>query len=140
MSKRGPIIIAEDDEDEREIILQAFKSLGVRNEIKFFDHGQQVLDYLSNTTDKPFIIICDINLPVMNGIELRAEIDKDEQLRRKSIPFVFLTTYSNPESVNKAYEMTVQGFFVKENTIQTIEQSLRIILEYWRQCRHPNNP
>jgi CheY-like chemotaxis protein len=140
MSKRGPIIIAEDDQDEREILLQAFKSLGVRNEIKFFDHGQQVLDYLNATTDKPFIIICDINLPVMNGLELRSAINKNDYLRRKSIPFVFLTTYTNPDSVTRAYEMTVQGFFVKENTIQTIEQSLRVILEYWKQCKHPNNP
>lgn len=140
MSKRGPIIIAEDDIDEREILIQAFNSMGVRNEIKFFDHGQLVLDYLSNTTDKPFIILCDINLPVMNGIELREAIDQNEILRRKSIPFIFLTTYSSPESVNKAYEMTVQGFFIKENTIQAIVQSLQCIVEYWSKCRHPNNP
>jgi CheY-like chemotaxis protein len=139
MSKRGPIIIAEDDIDEREILLQAFNSIGVRNEIKFFDHGQLVLDYLNNTADKPFIILCDINLPVMNGLELRQAIDKNEYLRRKSIPFIFLTTYSNQESVNKAYEMAVQGFFIKENTIQAIVQSLRCILEYWTKCRHPNN-
>jgi CheY-like chemotaxis protein len=139
MSKRGPIIIAEDDIDEREILLQAFNSIGVRNEIKFFDHGQLVLDYLNNTPDKPFIILCDINLPVMNGIELREAINQNEYLRRKSIPFIFLTTYSSPESVNKAYEMAVQGFFVKENTIQAIVQSLRCILEYWTKCKHPNN-
>jgi CheY-like chemotaxis protein len=139
MSKRGPIIIAEDDHDERDIFLQAFKSLGVRNEVKFFDNGQLVLDYLINTTDKPFIIICDINLPVMNGIELRNAINKDDALRRKSIPFIFLTTYSSQEWINHAYEMMVQGFFIKENTIQAIEHSLRCILDYWMKCKHPNS-
>lgn len=139
MSKRGPIIIVEDDEDERDIILLAFQNLGVRNEVKFFDNGRLVLDYLTATTESPFIILCDINLPVMNGFELRSTIDKNETLRRKSIPFVFLSTHSNPQSVEMAYELTVQGFFVKENTMKAIEDLLKLVLDYWSVCKHPNN-
>lgn len=138
MAKRGPIIIAEDDEDEREILLQAFKNLSVRNEIKFFDNGQQLLNYLTETTDKPFLIISDINLPVMNGLELRARIDKNAYLRHKSIPFIFMSTNSNSESVKKAYDMMVQGYFIKESSIKEIEKCLGCIIEYWGKCKHPN--
>lgn len=138
MPKLGPIIIAEDDDDEREILLQAFKNLAVRNEIRFFDNGQQMLDYLIKTTDRPFLIISDINLPVMNGIELRAAINKDPYLRHKSIPFIFMSTNSNSESVKQAYDMTVQGFFIKETTIKDIEKCLGSIIEYWSKCKHPN--
>lgn len=139
MSIKGPIIIAEDDQDEREILQLVFQRIGVRNELLFFDNGQLILDYLISTPGKPFIIISDINLPVMNGIELRKVIYDNPVLRRKSIPFIFLSTTGNRQVIEQAYEMTVQGFFVKENTIVEIEKTLRMILEYWAKCKHPDD-
>jgi CheY-like chemotaxis protein len=138
MSLKGPIIIAEDDQDEREILQLVFQRLGVRNELLFFDHGQLILDYLISTYVKPFIIISDINLPVMNGLELRKAIHDNPVLRRKSIPFIFLSTTGNRQVVDLAYEMTVQGFFVKENTMKEIETCIRMILDYWTKCKHPD--
>jgi CheY-like chemotaxis protein len=138
MPVTGPIIIAEDDEEEQEILQMVFQNLGVRNEIKFFTNGRQILDYLVTTAEKPFVIISDINLPLMNGLELREAIYKDPFLRRKSIPFIFLSTTGDKKVVDKAYEMTVQGFFVKENTIKEIEDSIRMILNYWSKCKHPD--
>lgn len=137
MSVTGPIIIAEDDDDEQEILQTVFQSLGVRNELKFFHNGRQILDYLIITPEKPFLIISDINLPLMNGLELREAIYNNPYLRRKSIPFVFLSTTGDKQVVEKAYELTVQGFFVKQNTIKEIEDCLRMILDYWRNCKHP---
>jgi CheY-like chemotaxis protein len=78
MSKRGPIIIAEDDIDDRDVLRDVLKSLEVRNEIRFYDNGQQVLDYLRTTRENPFLIISDVNLPLMSGTRLREEIISDE--------------------------------------------------------------
>ena len=139
MSVKGPIIIAEDDYDEREILQLIFQRLGVQNELKFFDNGQLILDYLIATTVKPFIIISDINLPLMNGLELRRAIHDNPDLRRKSIPFIFLSTTANRAVIETAYEMTVQGFFVKQNTLKEIEDRLRAILDYWANCLHPED-
>jgi CheY-like chemotaxis protein len=139
MNTLGPIIIAEDDQDEQEILELVFQRLDVQNELRFFETGRQILDYLMTTAQKPFIIISDINLPMMNGVELREAIFNNPALRKKSIPFVFLSTTANKMVVDKAYEMTVQGFFVKENTIKEIEDSLRLILEYWSKCKHPDS-
>src|SRR5215210_4071759 len=102
MPNRGPVIIVEDDTDDKEILQEVFTSLGIKNELKFFGDGEEVLYYLKTTTDKPFIILTDVNLPKMRGTELQKRINEDESLRRKSIPFIFLTTSANPTAVRKA--------------------------------------
>ena len=90
MYLKGPIIIVEDDVEDREIMQEIFTELQIHNELRFFSDGHDVINYLRNTKDKPFIIMTDVNMPGVNGIELREEIMKDENLRRKSIPFIFL--------------------------------------------------
>jgi CheY-like chemotaxis protein len=138
MSKYGPIVLAEDDADDREILKQAFNSLQVKNKLLFFDNGEQVIHYLKTTLDQPFIIISDINFPKMNGLDLRKHINADEQLKRKAIPFVYLSTTCSQQAVDKAYELMVQGYFVKEDNINQVEQTLRMIIDYWSLCRHPH--
>ena len=138
MSKNGPIIIVDDDVDDQEMIGEALSAIKVQNEIKFFNGGVQVLEYLLQTSDTPFIIFCDINMPALNGIELRSEINKNEYLTRKSIPFVYYTTHAQPHIVEQAYYMSVQGFFEKPNSIGEMEQQLQKILDYWEHCIHPN--
>ena len=139
MSRIGPIIIAEDDPDDQEILKEVFQSLSIKNELKFFDNGEDVLTYLRTTTDKPFLIISDVNLHRMTGLELRKIIHDNEFLRRKSIPFVFLTTSSDHVAIMRAYEMMVQGYFKKENNFRQIQNCIRMIVEYWMICRHPNS-
>jgi CheY-like chemotaxis protein len=77
-------------------------------------------------------------MPGMNGIEMRNEIINDPYLREKSIPFVFYSTAANPYQIRRAYELTVQGFFQKPSTYPELVQMLKLILDYWKVCRHPN--
>jgi DNA-binding NarL/FixJ family response regulator len=78
-------------------------------------------------------------MPVMDGLELRKSIDENEYLRRKSIPFVFLTTTAGGSAVKAAFDMSVQGFFEKGSSMQEIGTMIRLIYDYWQLCRHPNN-
>lgn len=139
MSRRGPIVVIEDDADDREILQEVFESLGVKNELKFFGDGETVIDYLLATEDKPFIILTDVNLPRLRGTELRRRINENEELRRKSIPFIFLTTSADPKAVRDAYDQMVQGFFQKEHNFEQVKQTVKLIVDYWTVCRHPNN-
>ncbi len=139
MTSHEPIIIVDDDTDDRLVIREVVARLAIRNELREFPNGMGVLKYLRTTREKPFIILCDINMPVMDGLALRKEINNDEFLRSKSIPFVFLTTAANPMQIRKAYDMTVQGFFIKDATFDEMEGTLRCILDYWDQCKHPNS-
>ena len=74
----------------------------------------------------------------MNGIDLRKEINEDPALREKSIPFVFFSTAASPDQIRKAYDLTVQGFFIKQPTFAETEDTLKCILTYWSKCKHPN--
>jgi CheY-like chemotaxis protein len=140
MSKSGPIILIDDDHDDKDLFLYVIKSLEIKNELIYFDNCKDALDYLKMTTQQPFIIFCDINLPHTNGIELKKMIDKDPEMRKKSIPFVFYSTSVDPAIVTKAYlEMTIQGFFQKAMSVDQMKKDIQQILEYWLLCRHPNS-
>jgi CheY-like chemotaxis protein len=136
----GPIVIVEDDEDDKEIIEEVLKELKIPNKTIYFTRCPEAFDYLKTHNNQPFIIFCDINLPEQSGIEFKRKIDTDPQLRQKSIPFVFLSTSAEKEYVNEAYgELTVQGYFQKANSYTDCKNMIRLILEYWKICKHPNN-
>lgn len=68
MNKSGPIIIVEDDEDDRFVLDQIFKNLDYKNKIIYFKNGDEALNYLVISDIEPFIILSDINMPILNGL------------------------------------------------------------------------
>lgn len=135
----GPIICIEDDEDDQHLISVVIKELEVRNEICFFNDAESALEFLKVTPEKPFLILCDVNLPRMNGVEFRLLLNQNEYLRRKSIPFLFVTTAASPQLVQLAYDETVQGYFKKASTFAGLKEQLRLIMAYWQECLHPSS-
>lgn len=137
--KNGPIILVEDDMDDQELIIEALRLLNVPNEVKTFENGEKAIDFLKITDNQPFIILSDVNMPIINGLQLKHKIESDEQLRSKCIPFIFLSTSAEAKAVKEAFELRVQGFFVKEISYEGIHNQLKGIIEYWTNCRHPNS-
>ncbi|HEX8313402.1 MAG TPA: response regulator [Flavisolibacter sp.] len=140
MSNKNPIIIVEDDHDDQLILRDVLEELAVKNEIRFFDECDSAYNHLMSIKESPFLIICDINLPRMNGIELKKKIDSTDLLRKKAIPFIFLTTSDVQQTVDDAYNVTnLQGYFKKGTSMQEIKQRVKCILEYWSTALHPND-
>src|SRR5215217_8571594 len=125
MTKHGPIIIVEDDEDDQEIFGEIFKKLGHKNEIIFFSDGEEAFEFLCKRDVFPFLIFSDINMPKLSGMQLRDKIQANEALRIKSIPFIFFTTTASKNFVLEAYYKSVQGFFQKPNTLEDLERTIR---------------
>lgn len=138
MNKGGPIIIIEDDIEDQEILTEVFKELAYKNQIIFFEDGEKALEYLINSETKPFIIFSDINMPKLNGMELRQKIHENEDLRLKSIPYLFFSTSAEQNHVVDAYSKSVQGFFVKPSEYKTIKKLISTIVDYWESCVSPN--
>lgn len=139
MAKTGPIIIIEDDSDDEEIFEDILRELTISNKVIWFKLCEDAFHYLKETPEQPFLIFSDINLPGENGIEFKRSIDNDEELRKKSIPFVFYSTSVDQASVNEAYtQMTVQGFFQKRNSYEDMKNDIKVICDYWMACKHPN--
>ncbi len=137
MAVGGPVIIIEDDKDDQEIINDLIGELGDFT-TKIFSNGEEALQYLTITTDIPLLILCDINMPVMNGLELRRTVVQNEKLRLKTVPFVFFTTSANKNAVTEAYSLSVQGFFIKPSDFNKFRKTVQLILEYWIECIHLN--
>lgn len=138
MNKSGPIIIIEDDLDDQELLTDVFKELDFKNEIIFFQDGEKALEFLINTAIEPFIIFSDINMPKLNGVELREKVHNNEDLRIKSIPYLFFTTTAEQKHVIEAYSKSIQGFFVKPSSFHDLKRTIKIIVEYWQECVSPN--
>lgn len=137
MSELAPILIVDDDPDDKELIRQVCVSLKIQNELLYFDDGTDALEYLKTTSKQPFLILCDINMPMMNGLALRREIECDARLKEKAIPFVFLSTSARQKDVNEAFQLTVQGYFEKGHDYERLRKRINIIFEYWKECMHP---
>ena len=140
MSKRGPIIIIEDDENDIGIFKEVARHLDVTNEIKWFANTDSALLYLLSTKETAFLIFCDVNLPGKNGIDFKRSIDNDPELRRRSIPFLFYSTSGKRKDIHEAYtKMSIQGFFKKEKSLSERKSMLKKIFDYWVLCKHPND-
>lgn len=138
MNKNGPIIVIEDDMDDQNFLVQIFSELNYSNEITYFSDSNKALEYLNRSEVQPFLILSDVNMPRMNGFELRSKIFTNELLKTKCIPYLFFTTGSDKKAVTDAYSMSVQGFFVKAQTMDGLKNTIRKIVEYWKECIAPN--
>lgn len=139
LNKQGPIVVIEDDAEDQELLIEAFNKLNYQNKVLFFSDGQEALEHINTSEELPFLILSDINLPKLNGFALREKLKTDAKLNNKCIPYLFFSTASNQQAVIDAYSQSVQGFFKKPNSIKELENTLGLIIEYWRKCAAPND-
>ncbi len=138
MNKTGPVIIIEDDIDDQDLLADIFKELKYKNELIFFSDSEKALEYLTDTKIEPFLVLSDINMPKLNGMELREKIHNNEDLRLKSIPYLFFSTSAEQTHVIDAYSRSIQGFFIKPNSHDKLKRIIVKIVEYWQECESPN--
>lgn len=138
MSKSGPIIVIDDDLEDHLIFDEIFRNLNYPNKVIFFSDGNKAMDYLQRTDELPFLIISDINMPGMNGFEIRDKICASEKLSKKFIPYLFFTTSVDQKAVQQAYELCVQGYFMKPATMSDLQNTLRKIIDYWQESYAPS--
>lgn len=139
MHSNGPVIVIEDDIDDREMLEEVFHQLGYTNELLFFSNGQEALDFLNATEKIPFLILTDINMPKLDGFALRDKIRLDAKLQLKCIPYLFFSTAASQKAIIDAYSLSVQGFFIKQNSMDELGKTISVIMEYWKRCSSPKN-
>jgi CheY-like chemotaxis protein len=139
MNRNGEIIVIEDDKEDQELFAEIFQDLKISNNILFFDNGQDALDYLQGPGIEPFLILSDINLPKLNGFELRERIFTNQELSKKCIPYIFFTTSASRESVINAYAFSAQGFFIKPTRFSELQDVITSIITYWKKCYSPSD-
>jgi CheY-like chemotaxis protein len=132
------ILMADDDEEDRELTRDALAAAHLANDIRFVGDGQELLDYLraqgkyggsAGAAPRPGIILLDLNMPKKDGREALAEIKADETLRQ--IPIVVLTTSSDEEDVVRSYDLGVNSFITKPVTFASLVEVMGAWTRYW---------
>lgn len=134
MSKSGPLVLVDDDTEDSELVLLSLEGLGFSNEVKVFHTAEAALKFLYDSPQEPFLIVSDINMPKMNGLQFKKTIDDCNILREKCIPFIFLTT--STRFVSDTCDLNIQGYFEKGNSLNELSETMKIILKYWNRTRH----
>jgi two-component system, response regulator len=137
MENKVDIVLVEDSESDFEVISRSFKKAGFTNSLVYFDDGEKAQEYIFCTgryanrqiTDKPRLIILDLKVPKVNGLELLKKIKSDE--RTKLIPVVILTSSREDKDIRKAYEFGVNSYLVKAAGYEDFSQSVTDLGKYW---------
>lgn len=130
------ILMADDDEEDRELTRDALRAAHLANDIQFVGDGQELIDYLRRQgaydhgdAERPGIILLDLNMPKKDGREALAEIKADDDLRK--IPVVVLTTSSDEEDVIRSYDLGVNSFITKPVTFSSLVNVMSAWSNYW---------
>jgi CheY-like chemotaxis protein len=132
-----PIYLIDDDMDDKETVQEVWNKIGLENKLVFFNTGDELILRLNQDVHNPFLIICDINLPKMNGFEIRAKLLSDPKTRYKTIPFIFWSNSASNSQIKKAYDLAAHGMFIKGSTMGELEKTFTRIVEYWQVSLKP---
>jgi two-component system response regulator len=128
MDIQKAILIADDDADDRYLISRAFKDIMLPEKLSFVENGQQVLVYLetiSKDDDLPGLIVLDLNMPLMDGIETLKQLKSKH--RYKSIPVVIFSTSKNPQEENQVRELGAADFITKPSSYTEIKVAVKLL-------------
>lgn len=135
------ILLVEDDEIDVKTITRAFKELKIANPIFRARDGIEALEILRSTDEatqvpQPFIVILDLNMPRMGGLELLETIRKDPLLLR-TVVFVMTTSAAEEDRI-RAYNHNVAGYILKQNSGHTFLEAISMLELYWRVVELPD--
>jgi CheY-like chemotaxis protein len=128
------ILLVEDDEVDVKALKWAFEKLKVANPLVIARDGVEALETLRELP-RPYLIITDINMPRMNGIELLRKIRESEDYR-DSIVFV-LTTSNDEQDKIDAYDLNVAGYMLKTDMGTSFTRAIALIDNYWKVVEFP---
>mgnify|MGYP001359646742 CR=1 FL=1 len=125
-----PILLVEDDQVDAMTVKRALKELHVTNPLVHRENGEAGLAELRNPkSERPCIILLDLNMPIMNGIEFLQAIKRDADLRR--IPVVVLTTSEEQQDKVNSFDLGVAGYMAKPVDYRQFVEVMRSINTYW---------
>lgn len=128
--KKGHILVVEDDLIDQITIQKAMRELNINNRLIMVENGEEALQYLLEAdTILPELIIVDINMPQMNGIELVRSLKANPELRR--IPVIMLTTSQEKQDIADVFDVSVAGYMVKPVSFQAYKALIQLIYNYW---------
>jgi CheY-like chemotaxis protein len=142
MTMLGRILIVEDDPNDVELTLTALTDYNLANEVVVARDGQQALDYLycrgefnTRPTGNPAVMLLDLKLPKIGGLEVLQQIKSDERL--KMIPVVVLTSSNEEKDMMRSYSLGVNAYVVKPVDFHEFVNAVKELGVFWAVINEP---
>ena len=142
MTALGRILIVEDDPNDVELTLTALTDYNLANEVVVTRDGQQALDYLycrgefsTRSTGNPAVMLLDLKLPKVSGLEVLQQIKSDERL--KMMPVVVLTSSNEEKDMVRSYSLGVNAYVVKPVDFHEFVNAVKELGVFWAVVNEP---
>jgi CheY-like chemotaxis protein len=142
MNELGRILIVEDDPKDVELTLTALEEYNLANEVVVTRDGEEALDYLycrgnfkMRTSDNPAVLLLDLKLPKVDGLEVLQQIKSDEKLR--VIPVVVLTSSREERDMVASYKLGVNAYVVKPVDFHEFVNAIKELGIFWAVINEP---
>lgn len=131
------ILLIEDNHDEAQLVIRTLKKNNLSSHLLHLDDGEEALDFLfcrgkysaRITRRKPFLILLDLKLPKVDGMEILRQMKADESMR--PIPVVMLTSSKEEKDILNCYRLGANSYVVKPVSFETLSESVRGLGNYW---------
>ena len=130
MTKEVEILIADDDAGHARLIEKNLQRAGLHNAVRRFENGQEILDFLfrrdsqtRRTPEVPYLLLLDIRMPMVDGVEVLRQIKADGELRR--LPVIMLTTTDDPREVARCHELGCSNYIVKPVDYEKFSEAIK---------------
>ena len=137
-----PILFAEDSPHDVEMTLEAFQEHHIANEVVVVSDGAQALDYLfargryaGRPAGNPLLVLLDLKMPRVDGLEVLRLIKQDENLR--AIPVVMLTSSREEQDLVRSYQLGVNAYVVKPVAVPAFVEAVKHLGLFWAMCNVP---
>jgi CheY-like chemotaxis protein len=136
MNPLKPILLVEDDNVDAMTVKRAVKDLHLPNPVIHLYNGEEAITYLCDeNSEKPFVILLDLNMPKMNGHEFLKIIKSNNDLR--PIPVIVLTTSKEKQDVMESFEQGAAGYMIKPVDYRRFTEVVNTIISYWNLSETP---
>lgn len=130
MDNSKPIMLVEDDKVDAMTVRRALKEINVTNEILIAENGEEALDVLERIGEQlPCIILLDLNMPRMNGLEFLKIVKQNEKFKR--VPVIVLTTSGEEKDKMQSFELGIAGYMMKPVDYKQFVEVIKAINLYW---------
>jgi CheY-like chemotaxis protein len=142
MNKLGRILLVEDDSKDVELSLTALEEYNLANEVIVARDGEEALEYLysrgkfkARSSDNPAVMLLDLKLPKVDGLEVLKQIKSDEKLR--TIPVVVLTSSKEEKDIVASYKLGVNAYVVKPVDFHEFVNAIKELGVFWAVINEP---
>lgn len=131
------ILLIEDNMMDAELTMRSLKKHPMVNDILHLKDGQEAIDYIEGGENQAQLILLDLNMPKVDGIEVLRKLKSTDQI--KAVPVVILTSSNQPVDIKSSYHTGANSFIVKPVKYNDFTRVIDELCHYWTKVNQPNN-